>query len=199
MIKKILLGFVIILTLATIGLVIFSSKKKQNNVSPIPEKTSLEKSNSTESSKLKEYKDPSGFQFMYPENLVIKTIDRNDQSIISDLNIGSPGKNGNITIEVSESQIKSYSEWLKKNKEASPSGNVKNIKFADLDAKQFKMDDKVITLAFDVNTQFKITLDPKNNDEFWKKINDNLISSLKFSQPENQNGDVVFEGEETIE
>lgn len=201
---KLLLFFAILTILIIIGIVAISSKKGQQISTPVAEKNIFSRGTQRVSSQiLKEYKDPSGFEFKHPDSAGVAVIPSENQSVFSSLKLTSEKYHGNILIEVVSSDLKSVDDWLNKNKINSSS----KIKLADLDARQFKQNAKVVTVAVDIGTLFIITVDQQKNKEFWLDVNKKIVSSFAFQPPEtsfedtpiSEESDVIFEGEETVE
>lgn len=159
--------------------------------------------------KYREYLDASGFKFSYPENFDLKTKEIKDQSTYSALEITSPQSTGKIVINVVDSSYDSLEDWLAANEETA-AGEVGEIKFADIKAKEIKAKDEIITAALDQGALFTIQVILIGDDRLWLAAYQNLISTFAFVPPPAQpnqagtgpgdsTGDVIFEGEEIIE
>lgn len=198
----------ILLTIAVVSGIFIVSSRKEQEISPLGEKiTSPTTTKRAESVSLKEYKDPAGFVFQYPDNVKVESNTPSDQSIFSSLNLTSNKYKGNIQIEVASSDLKSLDDWFRKNKVSQSSKDIVRIKLADLDASSFEQNGKLITLAVDVGTLFTFTVDFQKSKDFWLDVNKTILSSLAFQPPatsventsESAEGDVIFEGEEVVE
>ena len=202
----------ILITLIAIGCVgyyAFAASKKSGELqTPISEKSVKPTKNPDKLSiKMKEFIDPSGFKFSYPADLKIETLDKKDPAYYSSLKLYLPGSINNLTIDVTSTKYKSLVEWVANNKEIS--GNSKNIKLAGLEAKEINSNNKKITVAVDIETLITVTSSyTKENEADWNKVNDIVVSTFAFEQPEepvmndeteSTEEDVVFEGEEVIE
>jgi len=161
------------------------------------------------SSSFLEYNDPVGFSFNFPNSVVVSPKKTTDDNVYSSLNVTSSSTSGKITIEAVSSDLLTLKSLI------STKTNVTDIKLADLDAKQYTEKGNVITLALDKGVLFTITSSSGENVNFWKEINNKIISSFVFALPEttqvdsdatsqsdstdSTESDVSFEGEETIE
>ncbi len=193
---------------AVVFLSIFKNKKNVSFLTPV--KPTPAPTKKVVSGKLKEYIDPSGFKFSYPEEFLITAKEATDQSTYSHLEITSPKVSGQISIRVADSSLKTIDDWFENNKISTKTGEVKNIKLADLEARQFKSKDELITIALDEGVLFTITVDPKENKDLWFATNKKIIDTFLFVAPpeedtnnsipvDESSDEVIFEGEEIIE
>lgn len=205
---KMLLAFVFFVIITAIIFAFTSARKTARFSTPISGTTAAPtKVASNALAKFKQYKDPSGFTFQYPDNVTVESEETSDQSIYSSLKLTAKKVQGNISIKVTSAQLKNIDEWFAKNKLNLAKDAVKKLKLAELDARQFEKDNKLTTLAIDVGTLFIIQVDQQNDKNFWPGVNKKLISSFAFQPPEASSNassefsgdDVVFEGEEVVE
>lgn len=204
-----ILIFITLIIIVIIGYFAFvASKKSTKFQSPISQKSASPKKITNKlSTKTREYIDPAGFKFSYPENLNLQVIDKKDSDYYSSLQLKSPSLNGYITLEVKATKYNNIVEWTKNNKEIA--GDAKDIKFGGLSAKEIKSDGKKLIVAVDLETLFTLTSTfSKEEQETWEDANNTIIATFAFVQPEvytdgnepeSVGGDVVFEGEEVIE
>lgn len=208
--KKILLLLLIFITVGLLAYVFSSARKKQVDEkinSPVIEE---------KSDKLLTYNDPTGFSFSYPEKVQITAIETVDNDIYSSLNLSAKEKQGNISVEVITSDLQKIDDWFTRTNFSGGKNlsGLKKLKIADLDARQFKEEGKLTTIALDPGVLFTITVDYKTEKDFWEAVNNQVIASFVFLAPESQkastaNGsgttsdssdeDVIFEGEEIVE
>lgn len=207
MTNKIFIGVLFgLICVAALYFLVFSQRKTATKSPIISKTTSLSPPSNTEktipSASLLTYSDPSGFTFSYPKELKVTPLSINDNAVYADLEITSSQTQGKITLTAALTQ---------KNINALVKGktNIKNIKLADLDAKQYEENGKIITVAIDSgNILFTITADAAQKEQ-WRPAYNTLIATFAFIPPEEQNappsssdsddGGVVFEGEETIQ
>lgn len=208
--KRLLLFiFGLFATIAIIIVLLLGISKKEEITSPIDEnreKPVIETKKLSE--KLKEFVDPSGFKFSYPESLNLEIVDKKDPAYYSSLKLKSPTQQGSVIIEVTSTKYKSLDDWVKNNNQIVDKS--KDIKLADLMAKEIKYDGKLLIVAVDIETLITITSNFSKNDEaYWKTVTDTLVSTFTFAAPDTSDAstqstgageeDVIFEGEETIE
>src|SRR3989338_6400172 len=142
----IVLGLFLAISLLIVLLV--NLTKKEGLTSPVSEKKQEAVEADLEiSDNLKEYIDPSGFKFKYPDNFSLSSADQTSENIYSSLTLGSDKVASQTTILVEATSAKSLDDWLLNNKESLSKQKLRKIKLADLDARQYQKDNKVITVA----------------------------------------------------
>lgn len=202
---KLLLLLTVLIIFVVIGIVILG-QNKEKIVTPLGKSQNIPTVKPINlKAKLKTFEDPAGFLFKYPENLTVKINKSSDQSVFSSLKLTSKSEKGNISIDITGSDLQNLDAWLKQNKIASTG---KKIKLADIDAISYEKETKYVTSAIDVGTLLTIGVDYQKNKNYWLDINKTIISSFTFSLPEeapaavsesSADEDVIFEGEEVIE
>lgn len=213
--KKVVIGLIIGLIIVVIFAAVTLPKKKktQESVFPITESgQEVAPTKTLVSFKTKEYIDPSGFKFNYPETLTVSPKNINDDITYSDLKITSNKLSGEISIKATASKLQSISDWLKENKFHANNAIIKDIKLADLQAKAVKKDNKIFIVALDqYQTLFIIEVNSKGDEKFWSDANDAIVSTFAFVNPNVNNDssststsdgssdDIIFEGEEVVE
>ncbi len=161
-------------------------------------------SQSVSSQAVQEYSDPAGFKFSYPDSASVSPKNTTDDTTYSSLTVTSTSTAGKITIDAVSSDLLTLDDML-----ASKTG-VTDLKLADLAAKQYTEKGNLITLALDEGVLFTITTSSGGNVDYWKEVNNKIISSFAFALPEatqvqsdtsseSAESDISFEGEEIIE
>jgi len=157
------------------------------------------------------YVDESGFEFTYSPDLTVKPSEKLLDTQYSEINITSVKRKGNININIEAATTSDFSEWEKENKINIKTNPAKDLKIADLSAKQYLIDKKTITVSFDQGVIFTITLDPADNPAYWITNYNKIVSSFKIALPQQEevdtsgasdqtiDGGVEYEGEEVIE
>ena len=199
-----------VVILFTLAIVLFREKSSKIK-SPVNETlTNLSNQPPVISDKSKEYVDPSGFKFQYPDDVSVSTLSADSDKIYSSLELKSPKTKGSITVKVTETQLVSLNQWLKENKlNTSGSAIIKDIKLADFDAKEIQTNNKLLAVALDNNTLFEIAADFSNNKDYWMDVYRKVLTTYSFFQPQEQapineesaqqNEDSVYEEEEVVE
>lgn len=181
----------IIISVFLLGLIIamfiLTSKKSPAPVLPIQKVEKITVSNT-----FKEYQDPSGFTFSYPDNLTITNNEVTDNVTYSDIQLSSNGVNGSISIKITDSKFKTIDDWLKLNK-----GDSKETKLGNVKAVEVTTSDRLLLGAIDQGIFFDIEV-PLVEKDFWTVVYGKILNSFTFVQPEVVS-DVVFEGEEVVE
>src|SRR3989344_2528264 len=107
---------------ATISLVIVllvNLTKKESFTSPVSEKKQEAVEDDLEiSDNLKEFIDPSGFKFKYPDNFSVSSADQVNENVYSSLTLGFDKVASQTTILVEATSAKSLDDWLLNNKES---------------------------------------------------------------------------------
>lgn len=189
----------VLITAAVFGVFSFLSKTKKpsGGLPPTPVAPQV-------SVKHAEYFDPSGFKFNYPDTVRVSVADVKDETMYASVKMSSDKTPGGITLDAVSSNLTKVDDWFKTQVET------KAIRLADLEARQFTQQNHTVTVALDKGVLFTITVNPENDPEFWDAVNDEVIASFAFVQPESSstqndtaasdsNSEVIFEGEEVIQ
>ncbi len=205
--KKIIFAVTFIIIVLVAVKIFFLSANNQFK-SPVSnssgQTTSITPTSTSTKEGVKEYLDPAGFKFSYPNTLTVNPQEINDDKTYSDLQITSASVNGKITINIKDSQLTKIDEYFK-NKKIS---GVTKIKIADLDGRQYIDNNQMKTVAHDQGALITIITDFQKDKEFWSNSTAKIIATFTFVPPENTSsgststggeGDVVLEDEEVIE
>lgn len=143
---------------------------------------------------LKEYSDPSGFSFSYPDNLSLTKNQTDDETIYADLQLSVDGVNGSLNLKIADSKFKSIDEWLALNQ-----GESEQVKLGNLAAFEVKTNDRLLLGALDQGVLFTIEM-PRIDEDFWMPVYKIVLESFSFTLPqvESSSDEVIFEGEEVV-
>lgn len=146
------------------------------------------------------YTDPSGFVFQYPKGIVASAKKLPNNQIYSSVELSATGSAETITIKAEDSNLNTIDDWFKGSKKASVFGEIKKVKLADLDARQFAANNERMTIALDQGVLFTITTNAKKDTNLLKAYQ-KVTDSFVFVQPNqpSDSSDVVDEGEEVVE
>lgn len=156
-----------------------------------------------------EYTDPTGFSFLYPDNLSVTnnlTSENPDPDAYADLQIFSKDKSGSLSLRITDTKLASISGWLKENN-ISESNTPIEKKLGNLNALEVKTSDRLLLGALDQGILFTIEL-PLIEQPFWNEVYNKVLADFSFISPEIANAgnttqssgdEVVFEGEEVVE
>ncbi len=191
-----LLGIFII---ALIGVIIYISRSQPKTASVTQKKVSP----TSAAKKMKEYTDPSGFKFNYPEDVKVVANDvSTSNTLYADIIITTAGKKGQIAIKAEDATKTFFDESLKDK-------TTIETKLDDVNAFQYQEKNKLITVAYDQSVQFTLTADLSQEKNYWFGVNKQILNSFEFVQPKTQTQstgssdsseeEIIFEGEETIE
>ncbi len=206
--KNFIIATVGILIALSIFVIINVSRTPQKPKSPIMEKKVTQKTAPVEA-KLKTYSDPSGFTFQYQEGVIVTDKNSPNSPLYSSLEIAEKGKPEKIAIKVEDSDLIAVDDWFKGTNKTSVFGEIKKIKLADLDARQFEANNLKTTIALDQGVLFTLATNAKKDSEL-SKAYDTVIKTFKFIQPSlaiqnnsstssDDSSDVIDEGEEFVE
>lgn len=156
-----------------------------------------------------EYTDPTGFSFLYPDNLSVTnnlTSENPDPNAYADLQIFSKDKSGSLSLRITDTKLATISAWLKENN-ISDSNTPIEKKLGNLNALEVKTSDRLLLGALDQGILFTIEL-PLIEQPFWNEVYNKVLADFSFISPETasagnitqSSGDeVIFEGEEVVE
>jgi|GEM_PF-1722865 len=157
------------------------------------------------------YNDPAGFKFSYPDTLTATSPSTLRDDFYSQIELKSQKYQGAITIVAKNTNVTDLNQWLINNKIETKTISVRDLKLADLNAKQFANNGKTTTVALDQGVEFTVLLSATNNPAYWITAYNKILGSFAFVDPVSQNQDqnsaadtsgsdaVEYEGEEVIE
>lgn len=194
--KKVLLALCLIVGAVAVILVLNPAQpQKPKEVIPsVPSET------------FKEYIDPAGFSFSYPDDLSITRNDMEEDRVYADIRLSSKEVSGSLTLKISDSQYVTLDEWMKLNKGATV-GQPQEVKLGNLNALELKLNDRLLLGALDQGIFFNIEI-PLIEEKFWMTVYNKLLGEFVFVSPEAATSrlevntvysDVTFESEEVIE
>lgn len=159
------------------------------------------------SSTLKEYTDPSGFSFNYPDDLSLLKNETINEQIYADLQLRSKGAGESLDLKIEDTKLASVEEWFEENGRIA--NQAKDVKWGELSAKSLEDKDKILIAAVDQGVLFTIDIFFGSHKDFWQKVSDPILTSFAFgsesssgTSPQTGGGseeDVIFEGEEVVE
>lgn len=163
------------------------SSTSQNQTIPLP----------TLDTKFSTYNDESGIAFQYPHGILANKKDvSSDNLLYSSVILTATGSSETITMTAEQSNLVTVDDWFKGNKKASVFGEIKKLKLADLDARQFESNNAKTTIAIDQGVLFTISTNAKK-DTVVAKAYEKVIGSFTFIQPtqsvQDSSSDVVEE------
>lgn len=193
----------IIVSIALAALFIISQKNTSLKVSPKQEATMTQFPSAT----LKQYVNPTGFTFNYPDNLSLLNNDPKDNSTYADIQLSAKQMDGKINIKIKDSKFLSAAQFFKET--ASGSASPQDVKLGTLPASELKEKDKTRLAAVDQGILFTIEVLPAGKSDYWANVYSAILTSFSFSSQaqnapatqdvEDTSDSVSFEGEETVE
>lgn len=193
-----------VLVIAVIGFFVYRTVQYDAKSSGKVNTSTNSSPQSVSSQAVQEYSDPAGFKFSYPDSASVAPKKTTDDNTYSSLEIASSSTAGKITIDAVSSDLLTLDDMI-----VSKTG-VTDVKLADLTAKQYTEKGNLVTLALDEGVLFTITTSSGGNVDYWKEVNNKIISTFTFALPEttqvqsdtpseSDDSDISFEGEEVIE
>lgn len=150
------------------------------------------------------YKDTAGFSFNYPENLTVRDVSGDEQTVYSSLELSSLQDEEKMIIKVSDTTFASVDAWLK-SKEATGAGSTREITLSGMPGSQIQFTNprRLVTIAIDEGIMYFIE-SPLDEAGLWSKIHNDIISSFTIDQtqtssPQVGGEEVIYEEEEVIE
>lgn len=152
---------------------------------------------------LKDYTDPSGFSFIYPDNLSLGSNEIEDSKLYADLSLSSKQLSGSLNLKISDSKFNSLNDWASQLHSTNLSTSQK--KLGNLNALEIKQPDRLLLAALDQGILFTVEM-PRLEEDFWDQVYDSVLTSFSFTAPgsnpqiqSSNDSDATFEGEEVVE
>lgn len=154
------------------------------------------------------YESESGFMFEYPGTVEVHE-EEGDTASYANLKLTSPEASGSISLQVSDTRLRSAQAWFTQQK--IDSEDAEEIPFADIEALQVATPGGLVTASYDQGALFVIRTDWYDHEPFWQDVYNLLVSTFEFAMVEEEapapatsgggasSGDIIFEGEEIIE
>lgn len=190
------------LLLSSIAFVILTQRPKNPNFSVKDVTNSTSTTDASSPIQLKTYVNASGFSFKYPESFVLSEKEVADESAYAWVELTNPQNKNVISVKLEGSYLVKIDEWFTASNKKGIKGEIKEVKLADLDGRQFTIEEsQLTTLALDKGgVLISISGNPLS-------VHQQIVSSFIFTQSaqttntsnSGEGEDVIFEGEEVIE
>ena len=156
---------------------------------------------------LKTYFNDSGFSFKYPESFILSEKEVTDESIYAWVELTNPKNKDVVSIKLEDSDLAKIDDFFTTpNKKNGIKGEIKKVRLADLDGRQFTdKENQLTTLALDEGgVLVSISGNPLS-------IHLQIVSGFIFTQSAQTTTDtstdsggsgeedIIFEGEEVVE
>lgn len=203
-ITGLIVGVVVILGAAFFFLLQQPKSQETPVLSPVSDQTTPAKK--SPSSTMKEYADPSGFSFNYPDDLSLVKSEATDSGTYADLKLMSNEVDGSLNLKIQDTKLASPGAWFKENGQT---GEAKDVQWGMLNAKSVEDKDKTLFVAVDQGVLFTMEVSYSSQKDFWQAVSGQILSSFAFNSEASQGTtaqsggsseeDVTFEGEEVVE
>lgn len=194
--------------LAAVTIAVFLTQKPKTTVSPVSKLQPSPTKAASAPAQLKTYTNASGFSFQYPQTFIVKEKKISNQSIYAWVELTHPQKKGVISIKLESSDLAKIDDWFTATKKSSIKGEIKKVKLADLEGREFTANNQIVTLALDEGgVLISIITNAEINNDFLLPAHQQIVSSFIFAQPPQTSTDtsgdggenIIFEGEEVVE
>lgn len=152
---------------------------------------------------VKEYTDPSGFSFNYPDNLSLTNNEIKSERIYADIKLSMKELEGGISIVISDSSFNKLEDWASAN--SAESSTVTEAKLGNLKASEMLNTDRLILGALDLGVLFTVEVKFGDSKDFWMESYNKILGEFTFVAPTanststaNFSEEVIFEGEEVV-
>lgn len=177
-----LAGFGIVVLFIAFGVFYFSFSKKQDVVAPVLQTVPVEVKKMP-SLTTKTYVDDAGFQFDYPDDLIVTKKESTNSAVYTEIAVTSKTVAGNLSFVVEDTKEKTIDDWMNKNIIGSSSAE-KAVTLGNIQAKVITQNDKTIIVAIDQKILFKLEVMPEKENEYWNAAFATVLSSFSFSAPQ---------------
>ena len=174
-------GFILIISVISIGTFAFKSLKSGNNASFVEKEISIKQA-TIPSGENKIYEDLAGFSFEHPDSLKVEEVEIDDKAIYSSLELIS--FNGEkLTLKIADTKFKNLESWQKNFENSNVAFKVDNIYWADIAGKQLQhgAPKKLLTIALEANVLYQIE-SLADNDGFWDQAHQLILNSFEFDE-----------------
>lgn len=196
--KKVLLVAIAGLIILAIWLFVFNRGGEPKTDSLISRSATKPQPSET----LKEYLDPAGFTFSYPDNLSISAKELDKEDVYADIQLYAGEVNGSLSLRIADSKLTAIDEWVGLNKS---NEEARETKLGDLKARELRLKDRLLLGALDQGVLFTIEI-PLIEEDFWMKVYSKILADFSFVAPPQKSNvsqgvssDVIFEGEEVVD
>ncbi len=174
-------GLGVVIVLVASGVFFFSSSKK-------PEPSPLQQNISVETKKMpslttKTYIDDAGFQFDYPDDLIVAKKESTNSAVYTDISVSSQKVAGKLSFVIEDTKLTTLDDWVSKNIVGTTSVE-KSVSLSNIQAKVITQNDKTIIVAIDQKVLFKLEVSPEGENDYWNSAFSTVLSNFSFSAPQ---------------
>lgn len=174
-------GLAILVIVVAFGVFFFSSVKKQE---PAPIKqTAVVETKIAPSITTKTYVDDAGFQFDYPDDLIVAKKESTSSAVYTSVEVSSQKVAGRLSFVVEDTKSLNVDDWIAKNITGTTLEE-KSVTLGNIQAKIITQNDKTIIVAIDQKVLFKLEVSPEKENEYWNTAFATVLSSFSFSAPQ---------------
>ena len=197
------IAIIIVSSLLISGVVfVLVTQRPKNPISPAPGViNNAPTTDASPQAQLKTYANVAGFSFKYPESYVLSEKKIEDELTYAWVELTNPKNKDVISIKLEDSNLAKIDDFFTTpNKKNGIKGEIKKVKLADLDGRQFSdKENQLVTLALDEGgVLVSISGNPSS-------IHQQIVSGFIFTQSaqttttDTSNEDIIFEGEEVVQ
>jgi len=189
------IAIIVVSSLLALGIVfVLLTQKPKNPISPAGVINNAPTTDVSSQIQSKTYNNASGFSFKYPDSFTLSEKEV-DESTYAWVELTNSENKEAVSIKLEDSDLNEIDDWFTISKKSDIKGEIKKVKLADLDGRQFTTEKgRITTLALDEGGVL-ITISGNSSS-----VHQQIVSSFIFTQStQTTTGDVIFEGEEVIE
>lgn len=192
-------GLGVVVLFVAFGVFFFSSSKKQVPV-PVQQNVTVE-TKKMPSLTTKTYTDDVGFQFDYPDDLIVEKKESTNSAVYTDVRVISKTAAGSLSFLVEDTKEKTIDDWMNKNIISSSSAE-KAVTLGNIQAKVITQNDMTIIVAIDQKVLFKLEVRPEKENDYWNAAFATVLSSFSFFTPQaataSSNAEVNIGGDDVV-
>ena len=160
---------------------------QKKSISPMTEEKSTEDLGFD--ADLKEWRDPAGFAFLYPDDLQITSMEE-DEVNYAHLKLTKENTPGEIEIICGDSQFSNLDDWVEEDEEVKE-GSALETTMASMSAKKIALKDgKEIAALIDVDQVIYLIKKDSAGREYWNRVFRAILDTFKL---------IPLEGESEVE
>lgn len=174
------LGIVVLIAIVIGGFLLLQQRNSSLDQEQQQEIVAVEK---VPSQTTKTYTDEAGFQFDYPDDLIVNKKESTNSAIYSNIELTSRQAAGSLAFLVEDTKEKTIDLWVKKNISLTPSAT-KEVSLGSLSAEEIIINGNFLTVAIDQGILFRLDVSSQEENKYWQSVYNTVLFSFSFAAPE---------------
>lgn len=176
--KTVIIASILLLILGGLLLKFLIKQSQKESISPLTKEKAVEEGFGFQVD-LKEWRDPAGFAFLYPDDLQI-TLTEEDEINYAHLKLTKENTPGKIEIICGDSQFTNLDDWTEKDKEVKE-GSALETTMASMSAKKVALKDgKEIAALIDPDQVIYLVKKESQGEEYWNRVFRAILETFKL-------------------